>query len=174
MVTKEKLSRAGYISKSHGFKGELQCVLEMARPEQILKEKFLFLIKEGLPVPYFIEAADVHGEQLIVKLEGIDSEETAKKNSKIEIYIERKKIAKKKVPVTWRDLTGYQAIDKQHGDLGPIEEIVEYPMHFVAKCTYKSIEILFPLIEEFVLEVDDEQKTVSLNLPEGLLDVYMG
>ena len=39
--------------------------------------------------------------------------------------------------------------------------------------SYKETEILFPLNEDFIVEIDDEEKILTLDLPEGLLDIYL-
>jgi 16S rRNA processing protein RimM len=38
---------------------------------------------------------------------------------------------------------------------------------------YKSKEVLFPLIDEVVTKVDKGAQKLFVQLPEGLLDVYL-
>ncbi len=168
-----QLTKVGFISKAFGFQGQLQCVLEMTKPDRILKHDFLFVEQEGLPVPFLIEDMDVREDQMKVKLEGIDSQEKAKTFSQKEIFLENLKADKVKTPLTWMELKGYQAQDLNHGSLGIIEEVMEYPMNIVARATFEGKEIMFPLNEDFVQNVDNKLKIVHLNLPEGLLDVYL-
>ena len=52
-------------------------------------------------------------------------------------------------------------------------EVNEYPQQFVATVMYKETEILFPLNEDFIVEFDEDEKTLTLDLPEGLLDIYL-
>ncbi|WP_335321669.1 ribosome maturation factor RimM [Pedobacter terrae] len=73
----------------------------------------------------------------------------------------------------YTDFKGYLAIDETLGELGEILEVNEYPQQFVATVIYKETEVLFPLNEDFILEIDDEEKILTLDLPEGLLDVYL-
>ena len=79
MLRKEDLSRIGFVNKTSGFKGSLSCITNIVRPEKLLKSKFLFLILEGLPVPFAIEKIELRGEEFIVKFEDVDSEENAKR-----------------------------------------------------------------------------------------------
>ncbi|MNT82127.1 16S rRNA-processing protein RimM [compost metagenome] len=65
------------------------------------------------------------------------------------------------------------AVDEALGELGEILEVNEYPQQFVATVLYQETEILFPLNEDFIVEIDDEEKILTLDLPEGLLDVYL-
>ncbi|RYG05892.1 MAG: 16S rRNA processing protein RimM, partial [Chitinophagaceae bacterium] len=47
------------------------------------------------------------------------------------------------------------------------------PQQFIATVLYKETEIMFPLNEDIIVEIDDEEETILVNLPEGLLDVYL-
>jgi len=73
----------------------------------------------------------------------------------------------------YTDLKGFTAIDETLGELGEIIEVNEYPQQFIATVLYKGTEILFPLNEDFIIEIDDEEKILTLGLPEGLLDIYL-
>ena len=56
---------------------------------------------------------------------------------------------------------------------GEIIAVNEYPQQFIATVLYKKTEIMFPLNEDIIVEIDDEEETILVNLPEGLLDVYL-
>jgi 16S rRNA processing protein RimM len=145
----------------------------MTDPQRILRHKFIFLQLEGLPVPFFIEEMDVNGEQLTVKLEGIDTQEAARNFTKKDVFLEKLIERKRKVPLTWKELKGYTITDEEFGTIGLIEEVVEYPMQFIARVIKDEKEILIPLNEELVDEVDSKSKIVRVTLPEGLLDLYL-
>jgi 16S rRNA processing protein RimM len=74
---------------------------------------------------------------------------------------------------TYQDLKGFIATDEKLGELGEIIEVNEYPQQFVATVHYKNRDVLFPLNEDFIVEIDDEENVLHLDLPEGLLDVYL-
>lgn len=73
----------------------------------------------------------------------------------------------------YTDLKGFIAVDETLGELGEIIEVNEYPQQFVATVNYQNKEILFPLNEDFIVEIDDEENILTLDLPEGLLDIYL-
>ena len=168
-----ELTKAGFINKASGFNGELQIILQITDPKKLLKHRFLFLSMEGLPVPYLIEEAEVSGDQAIVKLEGINSQNDARALTRKDFYLENIKERKKKTPLTWTELKGYTVIDTDRGELGVIEEVTEYPMHFIASIKTETKEILIPLNEELITDLNTDKKTITLELPEGLLDVYL-
>ncbi len=165
----------GYITKTKGLKGEVQVFFEYPDPEE-LELKSVFVELNGKLVPYFISSFKLQSNQTgYFYFDDIDTIDKAEK-------LVRKKLYQ---PVSIRperdedeflitDLKGYIAHDERFGELGEIIEIHEYPQQFVAVVPYKFREILFPLNDEFIREIDEEEGIVYLDLPEGLIDVYLG
>jgi 16S rRNA processing protein RimM len=57
--------------------------------------------------------------------------------------------------------------------LGEIIEINEYPQQFVATVSYRNKEVMFPLNEDMIIEIDEDEGTLLVDLPDGLLDIYL-
>ncbi len=173
MLRKEDLSRIGFVNKSSGFKGSLSCILDIARPEKILNRKFLFILLEGLPVPFAVETMEVNGNELIVKFEDVDTEQQAKKLTRKEIFADKQPKKKKNDLLSWKDLAGFSVVDETHGETGEIVEVMEYPMQMIARCSSNGMEFLFPLNDEIIIDIDEKKKIVFVDLPEGLLSMYL-
>ncbi len=73
----------------------------------------------------------------------------------------------------YNDLKGFIVSDETHGELGEILEVNEYPQQFVATVSYKGKEILFPLNDDMIIEIDEDARTLLVDLPDGLLDLYL-
>ncbi len=173
-LDKKKLTPIGQVNKAIGFKGELSCLVTLAHPEKLLKHKFLFVIIDGLPVPFKIEQIEIRGEEeIVVKFEDVDSELEARKLSQKKLFAEKIRAAKKEDIVSWNDLTGFNVVDSVDGELGIITEVIEYPMQMIAKCIVKEKEVMFPLNDEIVTDIDAKKKVVYVDLPEGLLEMYI-
>jgi len=39
--------------------------------------------------------------------------------------------------------------------------------------SYQNKEIMFPLNEDMIVEIDEDEETILVDLPEGLLDIYL-
>ena len=63
--------------------------------------------------------------------------------------------------------------DKNHGELGEIIEVHEYPQQYIATVPYRFREVMFPLNDEIIQSIDEEQKILYIRLPDGLLEVYL-
>jgi 16S rRNA processing protein RimM len=52
-----------------------------------------------------------------------------------------------------------------------VQEIVEYPYQSLAKVFYGERELLIPLVDEIIVEINDKKKLLLVNMPEGLIDI---
>jgi 16S rRNA processing protein RimM len=172
-ISKESLANIGFISKPLGFKGELIFALETGGADEYAGTTFFFVELEGKPVPFLVEDIRLNGDNMIVKLEDINSEAEARILSGKKVFVEDSGIVSSESDIEWKSLIGFQVIDLAYGELGLLEGIEEYPQQVIARCTVNGKEILFPLNENLISSIDDEKKEIHLDLPEGLLDVYL-
>lgn len=128
---------------------------------------------EGLPVPFSIEEIEQRGNDLLVKFVDVESEADAKKLLRKEIYTEKQRAQKKSDILSWFDLKGYMAIDEDAGELGVIIEVMELPQQMIAKCIFNGKEILFPLNEDIIIDINEKENILYVKLPDGLIDIYM-
>ncbi len=168
-----KLIEIGFISKPHGFKGELIFAIEKGYPEEYAETDFFWIELEGNPVPFFVDEIRVNGSGMIVKLEDVNTETEARIISGKKISVDQSTTDSVEDEITWDSLIGYTVFDEAHGKLGVLEGIEEYPQQVIARCTVNEKEVLFPLHEDLILEIDDEKKELHIQLPEGLLDLYL-
>ncbi|HNP99724.1 MAG TPA: hypothetical protein PKK99_11760 [Bacteroidia bacterium] len=167
-----KLTPVGFISKVHGYKGQVILALEHCAPSAIQKAAFLFIEMDGLPVPFPVQEFTEKGDDILLKLELIDSDTEAKKIVRQTVFAEKLHI-REDVELDWPDLVGFIATDQSFGLLGMIEEVEELPMQWIAHCHVNGKELLFPLNEQVLVEINEEKKELLLNLPEGLIQVYL-
>src|SRR5690606_31146182 len=72
----------------------------------------------------------------------------------------------------YTDLVGYLVVDEQEGELGEITAVQEFPQQFLATVDFDGQELLFPLSEDLILGIDEEEQVIEVELPEGLIDLY--
>lgn len=163
------LVNIGYISKTHGLKG--QCVLKI-KDEYFLDEESVnavFIDINGSSAPYFVEELTWNNAAYLLKLEGVDSIEAAKKLIGKACSVNSDFVEENDD----NQLVGYKVIDHVHGDLGPVEEVIDNKNSVLLKVTFKGREVLLPLADDLITEIDDEQQTISYQAPEGLIDMYI-
>jgi len=166
--------RVGSILKTKGLKGELHIYVDFEGLEKI-KFNTVFLDISGKLVPYFVSSIKyLQKNAAYLILEDVDTIEKASALVKKDIYLPNKlKPKQRKQEFTLLDLKGFTAIDENEGELGIITDIHEYPKQLIAAVTYKNCEVLFPLNEDIIKGIDITLQIVTVDLPEGLLDIYL-
>jgi len=170
----EDCFRIGSILKTRGLKGELQLYVDFENLHDI-DITAIFIDVAGKLIPYFVESIKYPMKNTAyLYLEDIDTIEKATPLAKKDVYLSNKqKPKKKKDEFTLKDLKGFTAIDENEGELGIITEISEFPQQLIAHVIYQDCEVLFPLNEEIIKGIDVVKNMVLVDLPEGLLDIYL-
>lgn len=68
-------------------------------------------------------------------------------------------------------VSGYTAVDEELGTLGPIVDVREMPMQDLLVVERKGEEVLIPFVDEFVVNVDEDEGIVRLRVPQSLLSL---
>jgi 16S rRNA processing protein RimM len=139
------------------------------------KMKVIFLEqKKDELLPFFVEQAHKKKEnELLVKLEGIDSKEDASLYLRREVWLREEELdahTRRNNPIGW---VGYRLFDGAR-DLGEILEVIEQPHQILCRLDIESREVLIPVNEQTLHKMDHAGKRLLLNLPDGLLAVYLG
>lgn len=170
----EDCFRIGSVLKTKGLKGEMQMYVDFDNLDNI-DYNAIFIEISGKLAPYFVESVKYNQKNsAYLYLEDVDTIEKAAVLVRKDIYLPNKlKPKKKKSDFTLKDLIDFTAVDENEGELGKITAIHEYPQQLIAAVTYKNCEILFPLNEEIIVAIDVVKEIVTVDLPEGLLDIYL-
>ena len=161
----------GYISKTHGLKGHVILRLnELVNIDEDIKSIFLDL--NGSQVPYFVTECRPNNTGYILKLETIDVVETSKK------LIGKKAFALPDFILeqdeSLKEFIGYAIIDSKLGNIGNISDVDEKTDNAIIKVIHPSgVEIILPFNDDFIIEIDDDLKTIEFNAPEGLIEMYL-
>ena len=166
--------KIGKIVAAHGLKGELVLKHVMGKKTSLKGLEVVFIEdKKKSFLPWFILSATIKNEEEVyLALEGVNVREAAIKFIQKELWVpedEFKKFAAKSSPV---NLLGYSIINEKQ-NLGVILEVIEQPHQLLCRLEIKSREVLIPLNESSLIKVDHKKKEVQVQLPDGLLDIYL-
>ncbi|HET9745622.1 MAG TPA: ribosome maturation factor RimM [Chitinophagaceae bacterium] len=165
--------KAGKIVAVYGLKGELIFKHELGKKTSLKDLKAIFTEdRKNSFLPWFIESAKARSaNEILLKLETINTKEAAAKLSQKEIWlteVDFKKHAAKSAPA---NLLGYTIInDKER--LGEILEVIEQPHQLICRIELSKKEVLIPLNESFLKKIDHKKREVIVELPDGLIDIY--
>jgi 16S rRNA processing protein RimM len=164
----------GYITKTKGLKGEVQVYFEYDVPANLPLDS-VFAEINGKLVPFFISTYKLQNNQTgNFYFDDIDTIEKAQTLIRKKLYLLNSlKPVRDDDEFLITDLKGFMVHDQTVGELGDIIEIHEYPQQFVAVVSYKFKEIMFPLNDDLIVEIDEENGILKVDLPEGLVDLYL-
>ncbi len=175
LIMSQQYFHIGKIVASFGLKGELILEHSLGKSSGFKTLEVIFVEnRKDSFLPYFVEEAKAKGpSEVYLKLEGVDTKEAARSLNQKEIWLQEEdftRLASKSTPISMLGYTLFNGTE----ELGEIEEVIEQPMQVLAKLTIQNKEVLIPLHAETLKKVDKKNKTVYVELPEGLLDIYLG
>ena len=174
-MQKEDCFYLGKIVKKYSFKGELLVKLDTDDPSIYTKMESVFIDKNKSLIPFFIERSSLHKSTLLrVKFEDIDSEEDADKLLKSELYLPLEFLPQLTGnKFYYHEIVGFEAEDLSFGLVGIVKGVNDTTNQAILEIDRNGSEILIPLIDDFIKSVDRAQKKIILEVPEGLIDIYL-
>jgi len=164
----------GKITKVFGLKGELLVYLDTDEPKKYHQMEMVFFDMQGEPIPFFIQSIKIKSaNQLIVKFEDVEADNSFQ-------YVNVSLLLPlSMLPVLegnkfyYHEVKGYTIIDVEFGILGLCEDILEYPHQSIFQIKHPKGEILVPIVDDFILNIDRIHKTIKIKTPPGLVDLYL-
>lgn len=171
----ESYQSIGFTKKTYGVKGELKLNIEDKYLEDFAQADVLFLGIAGRRIPYFVEYINFDNP-FTIKLEDFDSKESAIDLTGKEIFMRATDLLKEEEKVfevvgnlVFEKYVGFEIHDETLGKIGQIEDIIEYPQQEMAALTYQEKEVLIPMNEQLIVNIDDKGQVIIMDLPEGIL-----
>lgn len=161
----------GYIYKVHGYKGNVLAKITEPNPDLFHAIDAIFLDVNTPPVPFFCERFTIQKkDQALIHFEDINSEADAKALIGKKLLLPDEVYHKAEIDGPKR-FKGWQLILNDGSELGRIEEIEETGSSAFAILFFDDDELFIPIHEDFIVKEDLEQKTLVMNLPEGILNI---
>ena len=165
----------GYILRTHGVHGEVRVVLDADNPARYKKLESVLIELNHELIPFLINRISIKDNQALVSFKEIDTKDKADALVKSSLFVPLSSLPiLPDEKIYLHDLVGYKVIDATEGDLGVINEVVEFPQQLIAKMIFQEKEVLFPLTPTILTKIDKTARSLLVQLPDGLLDVYLG
>lgn len=169
MIRREEVYKIGLFNKPHGIHGELQFTFTDDVFDRVDAD-YLVCLLDGIFVPFFIEEYRFRSDSsALVKLEGIDTAERARMFTNVEVYFPVKHA--EDGSLSWSFFVGFLMEDTRYGVLGEVVDVDTTTVNTLFVVDTKDGELLVPAQEEFILGISREQKLITVELPEGLLNI---
>ena len=165
----------GKIAKKFSFKGEVLIYLDTDEPELYENMESVFVEFNKNLVPFFIDNSNLHKNDFLrVKFEDVDNEEDADSILNCEVYLPLSMLPKLSGnKFYFHEVIGFEIEDKRLGVFGKIVSINDSSAQPLFEVINGNVEILVPMIDQFLVKIDRENKKVFMDLPEGLVEMYL-
>lgn len=174
-MQKEDCFYLGKIVKKYSFKGEVLAKLDTDQPELYENLDSILVELRGNLIPFFIERSQLHKSELLrIKFEEVDTEQDADSILKSELYLPLDFLPKLEGDKFYfHEVIGFIMEDINFGKVGTIKGINDSTSQALFEIDREGIEILIPLNDKFIKKVDRKNKTILVETPEGLIDLYL-
>jgi len=174
-LKKEDCFYLGKIVKKYSFKGELLAKLDTDEPDIYENLDAIFIDLKGNLVPFFVQSSQLHKSELLrLKFEDVTTEADADALMKTELYLPLNLLPKLEGnKFYFHEVIGFTIKDTNFGDVGVLKSINDSTAQSLFEIDRDGIEILIPMNDEFIVKVDRINKTIEVNTPEGLIELYI-
>lgn len=172
-MTKDECYILGKITKPFGIKGQVVLFLDVDEPDTYAELDSAFIEVKGNLVPYFFQIQNINGNKAIVEFEELSTEEALSLVGH-EVYLPLDMLPELTGnQFYFHEVIGFNVIDKVKGPIGCVKSIIDYPAQPLFQIMQGDKEILIPIIDPVISLVDRDNKSIHINAPNGLIDLYL-
>ncbi len=169
---KQDWVNVGRLGSAH----KLQGAIKLHVNESLIIKKMKSILcgkQQNTALPFLVTAIKPFStNDLILVLDGINTREEAQQLSGSTIWIESKNVELSEQIVSEK-MVSYEIVDVKTGKIGIISDIYFLPSQTLAVFLYNEKEILIPCNQETIVKINHTKKQFLVNMPEGLMEVYL-
>ena len=165
----------GKIVRKYSFHGELLIKLDTDQPELYENLEAVFIDYRNTFIPFFIESSQLHKSDLLrVQFEDVHTEAEADSLLKSDVYLPLEFLPKLEGnKFYFHEVIGFNIEDVNFGEVGIIKGVNDSTAQALFEIEKDGKDILIPVNDQFIVKVDRTKKTVIVDTPEGLIDLYL-
>lgn len=174
-MQKEECFYLGKIVSKYSYKGEVLVKLDTDDPQLYEKMESVFVSLGNSLVPFFIAKSRLHKSNLLrIQFEDITTEEAADRIMGSELFLPLEFLPKLSGnKFYYHEIIGFTLIDSQHGDIGTITGVNDSASQALFEADKDGKQLLIPINDEIITKVDRENRSIHVNTPSGLVDLYL-
>lgn len=169
MIRGEEVYKIGRLGKPHGVKGEITMQVDDDVFDRVDAD-YLVLMVDGILVPFYMEEYRFRTDSTaLVKFEDIDTVERARELTNCDVFFPRHLADSDEEKYTWSFFVGFDLVEAGSGKtVGRIAAVDDSTANVLFEL---GNDLLLPASEELITHIDHEKKQITMDLPEGILDL---
>ena len=167
MIAEQDVYKIGVLGKPHGVHGEIGFAFTDDVWDRV-ESDYLVLSIDGILVPFFLEEYRFRGQQsALLKFQDIYSVEAVRELTGAEVFFPFALTPEDEPEdYTLAYFTGFTVVDEKAGELGVIDRVDDTTQNVL----FEVGDVLIPAAEEFIVDIDHANRSITMRLPEGLLE----
>ena len=173
-MSSNQFAEIGTIQRTHGVNGEFQVIWNNDFYLEDFNLESVFIEFEGIPIPFFISSIRSKGEdKALVKLDDVEDVNVANEFVGMKLLLPSDQLESDD-ELLMSDLVGYTVISNHNQLVGVILDYQEFKSNAVFTIKHQSDgELMIPAVDELIVEIDSERKTIVMEIADGLIDLYL-
>jgi 16S rRNA processing protein RimM len=170
MIKKEEVYKIGRLGKAHGVKGEVTFQFDDDVFDRVDAD-YLILDIDGILVPFFLEEYRFRSDTTaIVKFCDIETQDRARELTGCDVYFPLSLVpVEDDAPITYAFLVGFSLIEAKSGKtIGTIATIDDQTANILFELEDGT---LIPATDDLITFIDKDKRQITMQLPEGLLEL---
>jgi 16S rRNA processing protein RimM len=165
----------GNITKPFGYKGEVDIFLDVDEPQNYATLDAVFVELKGLLIPYFVENIRLKNNHAVVKFQDVQADNVQPLIG-AKLYLPLAALPKLSGnQFYFHEVIGFSMNDVNYGAIGILENVMDNGPQAIFQIKHPSgKEILIPILDEFIAEVNRENRSITTRAPDGLIEFYVG
>ncbi len=165
----------GKATKTSGYKGNLVFFFDVDNIADYNDLEAVFIEVRGELIPFAIQSLQFKsGSTAYVTLEDVTDANEASTLVNCDLYLPISYLP----PLTgnkfyYHEVIGFSVIDVKHGNIGKISAVNDNGPQAIFNIQFEDKEILVPVTDEIIKKVDRKNKTIEVETPEGLIEIYL-
>ncbi|MBN8622606.1 MAG: 16S rRNA processing protein RimM [Flavobacteriales bacterium] len=173
-MKKEDCYFLGKITRRHGLQGNVFLKLDTDQPEMYNKLDSIFIEINGLLVPFFVAKQSwSKGDTLIISYKN-STEALVDQTIGRDVFMPLSTLPKLTGnKFYYHEVIGFEIREEDGKTCGNIVSINDQTAQHYFILDLAGKEIIIPIIKDWILELNREEKYLKMQLPEGLMDVFL-
>ncbi|MET7036755.1 ribosome maturation factor RimM [Elizabethkingia miricola] len=172
-MRKEECYFLGRITRRHGLSGNVILKMDTDQPEFYSKMESMFIEINGLLVPFFVDKLSwSKGDSLNILFKNSNEALVDQVIGK-EVYQPLSSLPKLSgKQFYYHEIVSYEIKDTEGKSYGLIRSVNDQTAQHYFILVLNDKEVVVPIIKDWIIALDREEKVMIMQLPEGLLDVF--
>lgn len=163
----------GRITRTHGLQGNLVLKLDTDQPEFYKKLEGIFIEINGLLVPFFVDKQQyLKSDTKLISFKN-STPQLLEQVVGREVYLPLESLP----PLSgksfyYHEVVGYRLIDTEGRVFGVVQSVNDQTAQHYFLLDLEGKQVIVPIIKDWIKDLNREEKIITMELPEGLLEVF--